>query len=162
MTFSEVARQYLTGFESGEAPQGGMAKFDELRALRLDGSEESLARLDGFLLELHRQGYAEHIDLDDESCQNFLYFVAFYTGRIAGERLKVKQEWVPYKVLVEANPGLEQKLPEVFGTSVLCILGRTLYNPLSTAMARIFEGDAPETRLTTSVEGITAVLRSMN
>jgi hypothetical protein len=159
MTFNEIARNHLQGFEQGEAPSNGMAHFAELRELSLDGSRESLARLDGFLLELHAAGYADEIDLDDEASQNFLYFAAFYLGRMAGGLAGVDANWITWAALVEANPGLADEIPEVFGSSVLCVLGKVLYIPLSVVMARLYEGAEAEA-LPESVEAIVRGARS--
>lgn len=162
MTFTETARQYLEAFAAGETPQGGMAKFDELRNLSLDGTMESLDRLDAFLLELHRQGFADEIDLDAEEHQNFLYFTGFYLGKVAGSQVALEAVWVPWEALMDANPSLKEAIPEVFGTSLLCVLGKSLYIPLSAVMARIYEGAACEKSLRSSVETIAEGVRSLN
>jgi len=159
MTFNDIAKQYLEAFEKGEAPPNGMAKFDELQKLSLDGSVESLARLDAFLLELHAAGFADEIDLDDEEAQNFLYFAAFYLGKVAGANSGLVPNWVTWGVVMEANPTLKDEIPEVFGTSVLCVLGQSLYIPLSAVMGRIYEGGSSEESMTQSVTGIVAAIR---
>ncbi len=140
MTFNDIAKHYLQGFKQGEAPQDGMLKFAELRGQDLDGSLDSLDRLDAFLLKLHEEGFADEIDLDDVASQNFLYMIAFYLGRLAGDRAGVEPNWVTWSAVVESNPGLKDGIPEVFGSSVMCVLGNALYIPLSVAMARLFEG----------------------
>jgi len=160
MTFNDIARHYLLGFEQGEAPSNGMDRFEALQKLSLDGSVESLDRLDGFLLELHVSGYAEEIDLDDAPSQNLLYFAAFYMGRIAGRMVEAEPNWVTWGAVVEANPSLQDEIPEVFGSSVLCLLGRSLYIPLSVVMARLFEGPGAEP-LRASVETIVQQARSL-
>jgi hypothetical protein len=159
MTFNDIAKHHLLGFEQGEEPSNGMAHFEKLRKLSLDGSRESLARLDGFLLDLHAAGYADEIDLDDEPSQNFLYFTAFYMGRMAGGIAGVDPHWVTWEALIEANPGLADEIPEVFGSSLLCLLGRSLYIPLSVVMARLFEGPESEP-LPASVETIAQAART--
>ncbi|MEN9307293.1 MAG: hypothetical protein RL173_1225 [Fibrobacterota bacterium] len=159
MTFNEIAKQYLEAFDKGEVPPNGMAKFDELQKLSLDGSMESLARLDAFLLELHVAGYADEIDLDDEEAQNLLYFAAFYLGKVAGVQTALVPNWVTWEVVMEANPALKDKIPEVFGTSVLCVLGQSLYIPLSAVMGRIYEGNFSEESMTQSVTGIVAAVK---
>lgn len=153
MTFNEIARHTLQSFEDGEAPSNGMDRFDDLRKLLLDGSMESLERLDGFLLDLHAAGFADEIDLDEAPSQNLLYFAAFYMGRIAGRMAGVEPNWVTWSAVIEANPPLADEIPEVFGSSILCVLGRSLYIPLSVVMARLFEGAAAEP-LRASVETI--------
>lgn len=153
MTFNEIARHTLESFENGEAPSNGMDRFDELRKLSLDGSPESLERLDGFLLDLQAAGYADEIDLDEASSQNLLYFAAFYMGRIAGRKAGLEPNWATWAAVIEANPTLADEIPEVFGSSVLCVLGRSLYIPLSVVMARLFEGADAEP-LRSSVEKI--------
>jgi len=159
MTFNDIAKQYLEAFDKGEAPPNGMAHFDRLRKLSLDGSEESLDRLDAFLLELHAARYADEVDLDDEEGQNFFYFVAFYLGKVAAARLDMVPNWVTWEAVMEANPGLEEEIPEVFGSSVLCILGAALYIPLSAVMGRIYEGANGEESMSQSVTGIVASIR---
>lgn len=153
MTFNDIARHTLQSFENGEAPSNGMDRFDDLRKLLLDGSIESLDRLDGFLLELHAAGYADQIDLDEATSQNLLFFAAFYMGRIAGRKAGLEPNWVTWAAVIEANPSLADEIPEVFGSSVLCVLGRSLYIPLSVVMARLFEGTSAES-LRASVERI--------
>lgn len=159
MTFNDIARHHLDSFGRGEAPEGGLARFDELRALDLDGSLESIDRLDAFLLRLHGEGFADEIDLDEASHQNFLFLIAFALGRAAGERAGREPNWVTWSAVVESNPGLKNEIPEVFGSSVMCLLGNALYMPLSVAMARLYEGPQAE-GLRASVEDMSSRGRS--
>lgn len=159
MTFNDIAKHYLDAFEKGEMPQEGMANFERLQKLSLDGSLDSVSRLDAFLLQLKEQGYADEIDLEDVPSQNLLYMVAFYLGRVAGDQSGVEPNWVTWKAVMEANPGLQDDIPEVFGSSVLCLVGNALYIPLSVVMARLFEGTDGES-LRTSLDNIVGRLRN--
>ncbi len=159
MTFTDIARLQWEAYQKGLAPEGGMAKFEELQKLSLDGTLDSLDRLDCLLMELHQKGYAEEMDLDEEEEQNFLYFVAFYLGKVASGELGIEPNWISWEVLMEANPSMKDAIPDVFGTSVLCVLGKTLYIPLSVVMARLYEGEEGESSVRANVEEMVARCR---
>ena len=159
MTLNEQTILVLQAFEHDQAPAGGMVHFEALRALDLDGTPESLHRLDAFLLQLHAAGFAESTDLDAEEVQNFLYFVAFYLGKVAGQNVDVVPNWCTWDALMEANPFLKEKIPLVFGTSVLCTLNETLYIPLSAVLARLCEGEQSGKSVWHSVHSIVANVR---
>ena len=155
MDLNEYASLFLDAFHDGEEAEGGMAHFAALKKLALTGTADSLERLDAFLLRLNKDGYGIELDLDAVPVQNFLYLLAFYLGGVAGDLSEAETTWITYEVLIDANPNLEEQIPCVLGTSVICMVGSSLYFPLSDVMARLIEGDdAPS--VPASVQAIVA------
>jgi hypothetical protein len=153
MDLNGHAHGFLSAFfREDQKVDGGFSFRDELKALDLDFSLESLDRLDGFmdrLREIHRGREEEFIR--DRANQNTLYLLAFYLGALVSARSEARIDWFSFDALVQMEPSYKIAGP-AFYSSVMCIFNRTAssvgidFFPLNTITTRIFDDDSKSAR----------------
>jgi hypothetical protein len=84
MPITEIANSYLEAFSRNEEIEGGLPYRRALQNTNLDGSAQSLERIDHLLdqLRIQLQPQADEF-LSDQGNVNFLYLLAFYVGQVA-------------------------------------------------------------------------------
>jgi len=153
MNLNGHARGFLSAFfREDQQVDGGFSFRDDLKALDLDYSFESLDRLDAFMDRLratHQGREAEFIR--DQANQNTLYLLAFYLGALVSAETEARVDWFSFDALVQMEPSYKIAGP-AFYSSVMCIFNRTAnsvgidFFPLNTITTRIFEDDSKSAR----------------
>src|SRR3954464_10437725 len=100
------AHAFLSAFfREGQQVEGGFACRDELKALNLDFSLESLDRLDVFMDRLREsQRGRENEFIQERANQNMLYLLAFYLGNVVVTETRAKVDWFSFDALVKLEP----------------------------------------------------------
>lgn len=131
-------------FREDQQVEGGFAFRDELKALDLDYSLESLERLDAFMDELRKtQRGREDEFIRDRANANTLYLLGFYLGDVVSARTEARVDWFSFDALVAMEPSYKIAGP-AFYSSAMCIFNRTAsmvgsdFFPLNTITTRIF------------------------
>ena len=150
MTINGQAAAYLGAFFRGEEFEDGLAYSDELRALALDFSLESLERVDA-LLDRLRATHAgtEAAFIQSDARQDFLYLLAFYLGETVRRATDARADWYDYEGMVRVSPGFAA-FGRAFHTSAVCVFNGTPegpdFLPLNTILTRLFEGTSKSAR----------------
>jgi len=153
MNLNDHARGFLAAFHrEDQQVEGGFAFRDELKALKLDYSLESLDRLDAFMDKLRKtQRGREDEFLRDRANQNTLYLLAFYLGDVVSARTEARVDWFSFDALVAMEPSYKIAGP-AFYSSAMCIFNRTASTvgcdlfPLNTITTRIFDDASKSAR----------------
>lgn len=153
MDLNGHAQAYLSAFFRGDPPiEGGFACLEELRALELDFSLESLDRLDAFMDRMRESQHGREADfVRDGANQNMLYLLAFYLGTVVSRETRARVDWFSFDALVKMEPSYKIAGP-AFYSSVMCIFNRTKstvgvdFFPLNTITTRIFEDQSKSAR----------------
>lgn len=134
--FDKLADEYWQQFCQDMPVGGGMAYQNRLKACRLDGSLDSLKRLDNLLItiknELANKAYVESDLLKQSSFRHFVFFVAFYVGQVASHAINRRLNW-------QASDNLQSfwsNKPDKF--YMLTALGQPPIFVLMTIGARLF------------------------
>jgi hypothetical protein len=150
MTINAQAAAYLRAFFRGEEFEDGLAYRDELRALDLDFSLDSLVRMDALLDRLRAtHGGTEAAFIRENANQDFLYLLAFYLGETVRRATDARADWYDYAGMVALSPGFAA-VGNVFGASATCVYNGTPegpdFFPLTTITTRLFDGDSKSAR----------------
>jgi|GEM_PF-2071629 len=117
-----------------EATQG-IAYRNEVQALRLDASIDSLKRLDSLLRVIRKRDQPSFGDfVNRRATQDFARWAACYAAMTAARHAKTSIKWLNYRELKE----LADELDFQFETSAGCILGGRLYLPLDLVTEILF------------------------
>jgi TPR repeat protein len=91
---NDVARQFLEAYARGSEPEGGWKFGKALQQARLDGSEDSLERLDLLLKAIRERMRPVHEEfIADPGGRNFLALLAFYLMAMLSRRTGAEIEW---------------------------------------------------------------------
>lgn len=153
MDLNAHAQAYLSAFfREDQRVDGGFALREELLALELDFSLDSLDRLDAWMDRLRESQRARAAEfIQDQARQNTLYLLAFYLGTVVGAETRAKVDWFSFDALVKMEPSYKIAGP-AFYSSVMCIFNRTPssvgadFFPLNTIITRIFEDASKSAR----------------
>src|SRR5690242_20303530 len=126
MNLNGHAHGFLRAFFRGDQQvEGGFAFRDELKALNLDYSLESLERLDAFMDDLRKtQCGREDEFIRDRAHANTLYLLGFYLGDVVSARTEARVDWFSFDALVAMEPSYKIAGP-AFYSSAMCIFNRT-------------------------------------
>jgi hypothetical protein len=140
MNMNDEAKWYLDTFYShGEFP-GGLSFAKALGQCKLDGTFESLDRVDQLLDQIRTQLKPEfNAFLSVRANQNFLYFLCFYVGYVITKASGKAVRWLSYRDMLAEIPDNRQFFPECFQTSVTCITPVSFFVPLHSISMRLFE-----------------------
>ena len=145
MTITHVALRYLKAFDNNEEFDGGLSFKTALSQSNLDGSRESLARIDTLLDQIQLRFKPDREEyFGNQAHVNFMYLLAFYVGRVVATETNSTIEWYQYDELLELMPDHRDFFPRCFASSVSCILsGGTsqgnFFVPISSIQERLFE-----------------------
>jgi hypothetical protein len=134
-----------TFFRGGEIP-GGLSYKNALAQCKLDGSMESLKKID-FLLDQIRERHSPKFDefVAVPANLNFLYLLAFYTGSAIAARAEADLDWLSYDEFIAINPSAAGVWTRAFESSVVCLIAKPSSKikqmlPLVPIVIRLFEG----------------------
>lgn len=140
MDMNTRARLYLETFATGGEIQGGLSFRTGLKQSNLDGSWESLDRVDYLLDQIRirmKPAFAEY--LDSQAHQNFLYLLCFYVGHVIEKQTGKPVKWLSYEDMIREIPDNGTMFPPCFQTSVTCITPAAFFVPLRSITCRLFE-----------------------
>lgn len=127
---SDRVKAYLDDFFSNQ-PQNAMSYRQELHALKLDFSEESLERLDHLLLSIKQQtkpdyaGYCEQYDH-----QQFVIFCGVYLATTIARVTHQSMKWFSLEEFNARFGGANGRgdIPQTLGTLLSCIFGNDCHH----------------------------------
>jgi TPR repeat protein len=91
---NDVARLFLDAYARGAEPEGGWKFGKALQQAQLDGSEDSLERIDLLLRAIRERTRPAHEDfIADPAGRNFLALLAFYLMAMLSRRTGAEIEW---------------------------------------------------------------------
>ncbi|WP_156521235.1 hypothetical protein [Halothiobacillus diazotrophicus] len=137
---NDQAQWYLnTFFTQGEFP-GGLSFNAALNQCNLDGTMESLDRVDSLLDQIRTKIKPEfNAFLNVRANQNFLYLLCFYVGHVIAKSSGKAVRWLSYQDMLNEIPDNRQFFPECFQTSATCITPVSFFVPLHSITMRLFE-----------------------
>ncbi|WP_426171422.1 hypothetical protein [Pseudoduganella sp. R-34] len=140
MDMNDQAQMYLNAFFTKAEIPGGLSFSTALGQSNLDGSLESLDRVD-HLLDQIRIKFKPDFDsfLDKHANQNFLYLLAFYMGHVITRSTGGAVKWLSYEDMLREIPDNRAMFPECFQTSVTCITPAMFFVPLYSITSRLFD-----------------------
>jgi hypothetical protein len=153
MNLNGHARGFLGAFfREDQQVEGGFAFLEELKALDLDYSLESLDRLDVFMDGLRKTQLGREDEfIRDRANANTLYLLGFYLGDVVRAVTEARVDWFSFDALVAMEPSYKIAGP-AFYSSVMCIFNRTPssvgsdFFPLNTITTRIFNDASKSAR----------------
>ncbi|WP_227428751.1 tetratricopeptide repeat protein [Psychrobacter sp. I-STPA6b] len=90
-----IAEAFWSDYQESRPIDGGILYEDKLRQCRLNGSMQSLQRLDKLLLELRQSlTQTEMVFIDNTKNRNLLLFIGFYMGKILAQAWGVAPKWL--------------------------------------------------------------------
>lgn len=140
MDMNTRAKMYLNAFFTDAEFPGGISFRTALKQSNLDGTWESLDRVD-YLLDQIRIKVKPKFGpfLDEHAKQNFLYFLCFYVGHVISAKSAKPVRWLSYQDMIREIPDNKQMFPECFQTSATCITSVSFFVPLRSITCRLFE-----------------------
>jgi hypothetical protein len=167
MSINHHAHTYLRAFLQGGRFAGGLRFEEELRALRLDFTAQSLERIDALLDTLRSaQDESERAFLLPQANQNFLYLLAFYVGETVAHLTDATVNWYSHEELAGRSAGFSA-LGRGFHTSAVCRYNQSgndrsdaNFAPLVSIMTRLFEDDSRSVAY--SAQGVIELLQEAN
>lgn len=146
MSMNETYEKYLNAFFRGGEIPGGLSYKTALGQCKLDGSMESLKKID-FLLDQLRERQRPKFDdfLSVPANQNFLYLLAFYTGNAISASSNADIDWLSYDEFIEIDSSAAEVWPKTFESSIVCLIAKPSAKvkqmlPLVPIVVRLFEG----------------------
>ena len=136
------ARMYLEAFFSQAEFPGGLSFRKALNQCSLDGTLESLDRVDSLLDQIRTKLKPQFNSfLDEAANQNFLYLLCFYVGSVIAKKSGKDVRWLSYQDMLREIPDDMQKrmFPECFQTSATCITAASFFVPLHSITSRLFD-----------------------
>ena len=136
------ARMYLEAFFSQAEFPGGLSFRKALNQCSLDGTLESLDRVDSLLDQIRTKLKPQFNSfLDEAANQNFLYLLCFYVGSVIAKKSGKDVRWLSYQDMLREIPDDMQKrmFPECFQTSATCITAGSFFVPLHSITSRLFD-----------------------
>ncbi len=143
LTAHQQVEKYLHAFETAGA-MPPMAYQAEVKALDLNYSAESLARLDQFLVELRHRikpSYAEIVEIPQ--LQQLVIFLGMYLATTIARVTHQSIKWYDYE---GAKAHLrDPNYPETLGTLMTCMLGKGYHHlPIELICAILYEENSTE------------------
>jgi hypothetical protein len=139
----EQVEKYLQAFETdGAMPP--MAYHAAIKALNLDYSPESLARLDQFLVELRHRIKPSYNDIvENPQLQQLVIFLGMYLATTIARVTQQSIKWYDYEA-AKAHLG-DKNYPETIGTLMTCMLGKGYHHlPIELICVILYEHDSTE------------------
>ncbi len=123
MNTTQRAARYLAAYRGGQEIPGGLSYPAALAKIQLDGSMESLRRID-YLLDQIREKQQPLLPafLQKQANQTFLYLLAFYAGDTVGAQAKAPVAWHEWDEMAAQDAGFAAAWPRSFESSVACTL----------------------------------------
>ena len=146
LSMNEAYESYLNAFVRGEEIPGGLSYKNALAQCKLDGSMESLKKIDHLLDQIReRQGPKFDEFLAVPSNQNFLHLLAFYTGNAIATSADADLDWLSYDEFIAIDPSAASVWPKTFESSIVCLIAKPSNKvkqmlPLVPIVVRLFEG----------------------
>lgn len=143
---SAIAQRYLNAFQNGDEIPGGLSYQNALRQSNLDGTLDSLKRIDFLLDQIRTRHTPEHrAFMKVQGNQNFLYLLCFYVGQTVAANSGAQLTWLAYDEVIQREPELASVWPRQFETSAICNLSKADGSvkqmlPLVAILIRLFEG----------------------
>ncbi|MDO5651558.1 MAG: hypothetical protein Q4G13_05415, partial [Moraxella sp.] len=110
--FDTLGENLLQAVADNRSVVGGLRYLDKLAACQLDGTLESLKKIDKLLTavrrDLLRQGLAEN-ELKAVDFRNFVLYVAFYAGHVAKNMAGMALTWQAGETLGQQYPKINTK-----------------------------------------------------
>jgi hypothetical protein len=156
MDMNTQAQMYLDAFFSNTAFPGGISFRTALNQSNLDGSWESLDRVDYLLDQIRIKIKPEFGPfLNERANQNFLYFLCFYVGYVISTKSAKPVRWLSYQDMIREIPDNRLMFPECFQTSATCITSVSFFVPLRSITCRLFAelGEFTSKSVRSSAEG---------
>ncbi len=140
MDMNGQAQMYLNAFFMKQEIPGGLSFSTALGQSNLDGTLESLDRVD-HLLDQIRIKFKPDIGsfLDKQANQNFLYLLAFYMGHVITNVTGGTVKWLSYEDMLKEIPDNGAFFSKCFETSVTCITPAMFFVPLYSITSRLFD-----------------------
>ncbi|WP_230659012.1 tetratricopeptide repeat protein [Psychrobacter sp. I-STPA10] len=155
-----IAEVFWEDFEAQRPINGGVLCEDKLRQCQLDGSIQSLRRLDALLDELRLQWLGkETLFVQDERNRNLLLFIGFYMGKVLSQAWQVSPQWLSEHEIKTHYPHLKVQKDKVYHFMALNYLpskhhtsheSRHLFFVLEPIATRLFTNSE---QLSSSVQG---------
>lgn len=142
----QQVERYLHAFDTNGA-MPPMAYYAEIKALDLNYSAESLARLDEFLVELRDRIKPSYADLvGNPQLQQLVIFLGMYLATTIARVTQQSIKWYDYQ---DAKALLrDPDYPETLGTLMTCMLGKGYHHlPIELICAILYEPDSTESCL---------------
>ena len=145
-SMARIAERFLSAFRSGEEFPDGLSYRRALTQSNLDGSMESLSRIDALLDQVRTRHAPKREEfLQEAANQNFLYLVAFYMGETMARAAGARLLWESYEESIAADPELARTTTKTFQGSVICTFDmpdgtQKFLVPLVAIMMRTFDG----------------------
>lgn len=145
-SMSAISQQYLAAFRNEEEVPGGLSYRRALGQSNLDGTMESLKRIDALLDQVRTRHAPKHDEFFREPAnQNFMYLLAFYVGETIARAAGAQLKWQAYDELVAADPAIANVWPRAFESSIICTFRKPDGSmkqmlPLVPIVIRTFEG----------------------
>lgn len=143
--FDKLCDEYWQQFCQNVAVGGGMAYQNRLNDCVLDESLESLKRVDKLLIavkqDILHKGYSENALLKQTSVRNFIFFVAFYVGKVIQKHTQNPLSWQSvsldnirpqdkfYTLMAFGKPAIFVLM--TIGAKLFGRLDRPFYHPIS-------------------------------
>jgi hypothetical protein len=145
MPINSVAHQFLDAYEHNGTFDGGLSFRSALAKSKLDGSRDSLERIDYLLGKIHTKFKPSRIEfIQNPSNVNFLYLLSYYIGHVISCQTGARVQWYGYDEMLSVLPENEIFYHRGFATSISCIIsGGTcragFYTPLTSIEAMLYE-----------------------
>jgi hypothetical protein len=140
MDMNTRAGMYLDAFFSQAEFPGGLSFRTALNQCSLDGSMESLDRVDSLLDQIRMKIRPEfNAFLNDPANQNFLYLLCFYVGQVISKKSGKDVRWLSYQDMLREIPDNGGMFPDCFQTSATCITACSFFVPLHSITSRLFD-----------------------
>jgi hypothetical protein len=124
---NEWRPEYLDLFLANQRVPGGVWFSEAIRELGLDGSLESLTRVDEFLVHIRTQAgldYGQFIGRLNTA--NFIWLLSTYLARTTAQLARCSLKWLDFNAARAFDEGLKNK----FETTYSCVMGDRLLHPI--------------------------------
>jgi TPR repeat protein len=139
---NDTAERFLACYAQGLEIEGGLQFARALQQARLDGSAESLRRVDALLSQIRQKFTPVEADfLARPAGVNFCYLLAFYLGSYVAKSTGKSIDWHAYPQVLEELPA-DYGLPEAFFSRICGIVGGMLFLPLGWIGDKLFSADS--------------------
>lgn len=125
---SQRAELFLRAQRDGELLPGGLSYRAELKALDLDGSLESLERLNGLLLKLRAEKPNYQLFSAVAARRHFMLFCGYYYATTVARARPCLIQWLTHQ---EARDNFAPNMPLKLETMSCCLLWQQLYCPVA-------------------------------
>ncbi len=149
---NEEAKEYLEKYKDGGELNKPWAFSKALNQSQLDGSLESLDRVDRLLVQIHQRYKPDDAFLQRTDVIAFLRLLAYYTGQCIADRSGHRINWHSYESASRNMPSTHP-IPRAFFSSLVGFLGPGLCIPLGPLREILMAGHT-ETSMRTYAEGL--------